>query len=218
MPVAHGDEASRVQSLTSEFAFACARLPFGIRPDRRPYANGCVVVLDHPRASPCNQLCKRLGAKAGKREVNDIGIAEEVIKKRLDRFQRVGSAELKENYPYTPCCARHSPESPERTHSTPNPAYESMAELQKFLRNALHCCDHCKIDGAQGKLISMPELPDITAYLRALEVRVISQPLQKIRLGSPFLLRSVQPPLESAEGRKVTQLRRIGKRIAIGRS
>jgi formamidopyrimidine-DNA glycosylase len=91
-----------------------------------------------------------------------------------------------------------------------------MAELQKFLKNALHCCDHCKIDVAQGKLISMPELPDITAYLRALEVRVISQPLQKIRLGSPFLLRSVQPPLESADGRKVTQLRRIGKRIAIG--
>ncbi len=62
----------------------------------------------------------------------------------------------------------------------------------------------------------MPELPDIAAYLTALEPRVVGQELQKIRLASPFLLRSVQPPLADAEGRKVIQLRRIGKRIAIG--
>ena len=62
----------------------------------------------------------------------------------------------------------------------------------------------------------MPELPDITAYISALEKRVVGQPLEHVRLGSPFLLRSVEPPLSSAEGRVVNRLRRIGKRIAIG--
>jgi formamidopyrimidine-DNA glycosylase len=62
----------------------------------------------------------------------------------------------------------------------------------------------------------MPELPDITAYLGALESRIVGQPLQKVRLASVFLLRTVQPPLTSAEGRAVRELRRVGKRIAIG--
>lgn len=62
----------------------------------------------------------------------------------------------------------------------------------------------------------MPELPDITAYINALEERILNQPLQHVRLGSPFLLRTVQPPIASLEGRTVTQLKRIGKRIAIG--
>ena len=62
----------------------------------------------------------------------------------------------------------------------------------------------------------MPELPDITAYLEALEARIVGQPLQHIRLASPFLLRTADPPLAAAEGRTVRQLRRIGKRIAIG--
>ena len=62
----------------------------------------------------------------------------------------------------------------------------------------------------------MPELPDITAYIAALEPRVVAQPLEKIRLASAFLLRTVQPPLESAEGRTVRDLRRVGKRIAFG--
>lgn len=62
----------------------------------------------------------------------------------------------------------------------------------------------------------MPELPDITAYITALEPRIVGQQLERVRLGSPFLLRSVQPPLSEAEGRVVTGLRRIGKRIAIG--
>lgn len=64
--------------------------------------------------------------------------------------------------------------------------------------------------------MSMPELPDISAYISALESRIVGQPLQSIRLASPFLLRTVQPPLSSAEGRTVEQLRRVGKRIAIG--
>ncbi len=62
----------------------------------------------------------------------------------------------------------------------------------------------------------MPELPDITAYIRALEKRIIGQPLERVRMGSPFLLRTVEPPLACAEGRMVKSLRRVGKRIAIG--
>lgn len=62
----------------------------------------------------------------------------------------------------------------------------------------------------------MPELPDITAYLTALEARIVGQPLEKIRVASPFLLRTVSPPVETFEGRTVVALRRIGKRIAIG--
>jgi len=62
----------------------------------------------------------------------------------------------------------------------------------------------------------MPELPDVAAYIRALEPRIVGQPLQRIRLASPFLLRTVQPPLASVEGRTVRGLRRIGKRIVIG--
>ena len=60
----------------------------------------------------------------------------------------------------------------------------------------------------------MPELPDITVYLEALERRTLGHPLQRITLKSPFLLRSVEPPLASAVGRTVAGLRRIGKRIA----
>jgi formamidopyrimidine-DNA glycosylase len=60
----------------------------------------------------------------------------------------------------------------------------------------------------------MPELPDIAAYLHALESRVVSQPLERVRLASPFLLRTVRPRLEDLEGHRVRSLRRIGKRIA----
>ncbi|HKA23109.1 MAG TPA: DNA-formamidopyrimidine glycosylase family protein [Blastocatellia bacterium] len=59
----------------------------------------------------------------------------------------------------------------------------------------------------------MPELPDILAYLEALDPRVRNQQLQDIRLTSPFVLRSVDPPLSSAKGKVVTNLRRVGKRI-----
>src|SRR6201988_1052397 len=62
----------------------------------------------------------------------------------------------------------------------------------------------------------MPELPDITAYIDALEARIVGQPLERVRLASAFLLRTVQPPLQSVEGKVVRELRRIGKRIAIG--
>jgi formamidopyrimidine-DNA glycosylase len=62
----------------------------------------------------------------------------------------------------------------------------------------------------------MPELPDITAYITALESRILGQPLEHIRINSAFLLRTAQPPVTSVEGHTVTKLRRIGKRIAIG--
>jgi formamidopyrimidine-DNA glycosylase len=62
----------------------------------------------------------------------------------------------------------------------------------------------------------VPELPDIELYLAALRPRVLHQPLERIRLVSPFLLRSVDPPLGEVEGRTVVALRRLGKRIAIG--
>jgi formamidopyrimidine-DNA glycosylase len=62
----------------------------------------------------------------------------------------------------------------------------------------------------------MPELPDIVAYISGLESRIVGQPLERIRLASPFLLRTAQPPITRVEGRTVRQLRRIGKRIVIG--
>lgn len=62
----------------------------------------------------------------------------------------------------------------------------------------------------------MPELPDITAYIAALEPRIVGQQLEHVRLASVFLLRTVDPPLTAVDGKTVLALRRIGKRIAIG--
>ncbi len=62
----------------------------------------------------------------------------------------------------------------------------------------------------------MPELPDISAYIAALEHRTIGRTLERVRIASPFLLRTAEPPLSEAEGRLVLELRRVGKRIAIG--
>src|SRR5688572_19373921 len=62
----------------------------------------------------------------------------------------------------------------------------------------------------------MPELPDVTAYIEALEQRIRGARLEKIRLLNPFLLRTAVPPIASAEGRQVQGLSRIGKRIVIG--
>jgi formamidopyrimidine-DNA glycosylase len=62
----------------------------------------------------------------------------------------------------------------------------------------------------------MPELPDIAAYITALEPRIVGQRLEKVRLASAFLLRTAQPPIESIEGLSVREVRRVGKRIVIG--
>jgi len=61
----------------------------------------------------------------------------------------------------------------------------------------------------------MPELPDITLYLHALTPRVINQPLERLRIGNPFIVRTIEPPVSAIEGRRVVGLRRIGKRIVL---
>ena len=62
----------------------------------------------------------------------------------------------------------------------------------------------------------MPELPDINAYLCALEARIAGQTLERVRLWSAFVLRTAQPPINDVQGHAVRELRRIGKRVAIG--
>ena len=62
----------------------------------------------------------------------------------------------------------------------------------------------------------MPELPDVAVYVACLEPRILGQALNGVRVGNPFLVRTVEPPLASAAGRRVLGLRRLGKRIAIG--
>jgi formamidopyrimidine-DNA glycosylase len=59
----------------------------------------------------------------------------------------------------------------------------------------------------------MPEFPDVTVYIEALSERILNHPIQKIRIGSPFVLRSFDPPISTAETKKVLSLRRLGKRI-----
>jgi len=61
----------------------------------------------------------------------------------------------------------------------------------------------------------MPELPDITAYIEALESRIVGQPLERVRIPKPFLLRSVDPPISAANGKRVIGIRRMGKRIVL---
>jgi formamidopyrimidine-DNA glycosylase len=61
----------------------------------------------------------------------------------------------------------------------------------------------------------MPELPDITVYIEALESRVVGQTLDRIRIPKPFLLRSVDPPISAAQGKHVVGVRRMGKRIVL---
>ena len=61
----------------------------------------------------------------------------------------------------------------------------------------------------------MPELPDITVYIEALTTRVVGQPLERVRIAKPFLLRSVDPPISAANGKRVTGVRRMGKRIVL---
>ncbi len=62
----------------------------------------------------------------------------------------------------------------------------------------------------------MPELPDVTVYVEALEQRIVDQYVEHINIGSPFLLRTALPPIQTAQGKRVATIRRIGKRIAIG--
>jgi formamidopyrimidine-DNA glycosylase len=61
----------------------------------------------------------------------------------------------------------------------------------------------------------VPELPDIALYLHALEPRVLKQPLERLRIGNPFIVRTIEPPVSAVEGRRVVGLRRMGKRIVL---
>ncbi|MCC6729486.1 MAG: formamidopyrimidine-DNA glycosylase [Chthonomonadales bacterium] len=61
----------------------------------------------------------------------------------------------------------------------------------------------------------MPELPDIVVYVEALQERTVGRALERLRIGSPFILRTARPPVEALDGRSVTGVRRIGKRIAL---
>ena len=61
----------------------------------------------------------------------------------------------------------------------------------------------------------MPELPDITIYIEALEKRILHVRLQRIQLTSPFLLRTAAPPISALEEKEVAELRRLGKRICV---
>src|SRR5216684_5666950 len=63
---------------------------------------------------------------------------------------------------------------------------------------------------------TVPELPDIVVYIEALEQRIQGHTLERVHLASPFLLRTAEPPIASVEGKRVLQLRRIGKRIGFG--
>src|SRR5438874_12240541 len=62
----------------------------------------------------------------------------------------------------------------------------------------------------------MPELPDVVVYIERLQSRIVGQSLERVRLASPFLLRSVDPPIAEVQRKRVTELRRLGKRIVIG--
>jgi formamidopyrimidine-DNA glycosylase len=62
----------------------------------------------------------------------------------------------------------------------------------------------------------MPELPDLTIYIESLQKRIVGQRLESIRLGNPFILRSIGPPLSAASGKVVKSIHRIGKRIVFG--
>jgi formamidopyrimidine-DNA glycosylase len=83
-----------------------------------------------------------------------------------------------------------------------------ISNLQKSVSDT----DFCRA----GTMHLVPELPDITVYIEALEERVLGRVLERVVVGGPFLLRSAEPPLSASFGRRVERLRRIGKRIAFG--
>ncbi len=107
MPIAHRHETTSVDSLCFKRSFKGARLTFRKAPDGRAAPDYRIMVLDFFSAGGGDQLGERTAPDAGEREVNDVRVAKQVIKKRLDGFQRVGSAQLEQNYPQTPLGLRH---------------------------------------------------------------------------------------------------------------
>ena len=89
--------------------------------------------------------------------------------------------------------------------------FPAFAAFPAFLSKSI-----CQTAGVMCKFPGMPELPDIVTYIRALQSRIVGERLIRVRVASTFLLRSAQPPIREVEGHVVRELRRIGKRIAIG--
>jgi formamidopyrimidine-DNA glycosylase len=75
---------------------------------------------------------------------------------------------------------------------------------------------HIAVNSTHCSVVPMPELPDIAAYIGAMDPLILNQPLERIRIQTPFLLRTIRPSASDAESRIVRELRRVGKRIAVG--
>src|SRR5919204_1279840 len=73
----------------------------------------------------------------------------------------------------------------------------------------------CRPWGPGAIMRRVPELPDLTVYAEALQRRIVGQPLERVRLASPFLLRTADPPIQTVNGKRVLDVRRFGKRLAI---
>ena len=98
MPVAHGHETVGVDAIGPELLLERIGLLLGEAPDGRGSSDGGIVVLHFLGTRGGNQSRQGLASQAGKREINDIGVAKEIKKEGLNRLRRVRAAELKENY------------------------------------------------------------------------------------------------------------------------
>src|SRR4029077_2160733 len=107
MPVTHGHEAAGVDAGFCQLELQGSGLLFGKPADGRASADDRIMMLNFFGARAGNQLRQRLSAQAGEREVDDIGIAKKIKKERFDCVQRVGAAELEQNYTYSPCWVHH---------------------------------------------------------------------------------------------------------------
>ncbi len=191
-------------------------------PNGRASANGRVVMLHFTGARGGDQLRQRLAADSGKREVNDIGIAKQIVKKGLNRLQRVGSAKLKENYPHTPFCARHFPQNPQNERTVLPIERASQWRKCKTCARFTEAADVAKPYGSPCELSSLYQnCPGHRGlHHRALEAeRIVGQPCSAFVVGqAPFCSdRSDAPLAGSRRPRRRHIFRRIGKRIAIGR-
>jgi formamidopyrimidine-DNA glycosylase len=94
-----------------------------------------------------------------------------------------------------------------------------LCRARRYRSNTVFAVDDALPVARPGRCVEwtiMPELPDITVYLEALQQRIVGERLERVRVQGPFLVRTFDPPLEDAEGRRVERLRRLGKRIAFG--
>src|SRR5438445_6848079 len=95
------------------------------------------------------------------------------------------------------------------------PAAACRGESQGDYRTVVSLRRAHNLAGVLSRRFPMPELPDIVVYLEALQPRLVGQTLERVRVVSPFLLRTFDPPIAEAEGRRVLGLRRLGKRMVL---